>query len=209
VTCAPPFAARWLLPRLATYHALPGADTIALDAATAMLPAGAFDVAIRSGRGPWPDYGGVKLLAECVTPMFSPRLMSAGTRLTVKTLLKLPLLPDPHWSEWFKVAGVPNPKPKYFATRFPNYELEAQAAVNGIGAALLSPVMYADLMAQGALIAPFPWTVECRNSYWLLSTKECSESHFVKWMKSQFGHDSESGYRPGIASSMSDLFDGR
>jgi LysR family transcriptional regulator, glycine cleavage system transcriptional activator len=69
----------------------------------------------------------------------------------------------------------------------PNYELEAQAAVSGVGVALLSPVLYAELIAQGALLAPFPWTVECRNSYWLLWTKESSGSHFVKWLRSQFG----------------------
>lgn len=189
VTCAPPFAARWLLPRLATYHALPGADTIALDTAQTLLPPGAFDVAIRSGTGPWPDYESAQLLAEYLTPMISPGLMADTTRLTVKKLLKWPLIPDPHWSEWFKVAGVPNAKPRYFATRFPNYELEAQAAVNGIGVALLSPVLYAELTTQGTLIAPFPWTVECRRSYWLLWTKEFSDCHFVRWMKSQFSQD--------------------
>ena len=185
VTCAPTFAARWLVPRLATYHAVPGADAIVLDNIQAVLPADAFDVAIRSGVGPWPGYSAAKLLTEHRTPMFSPKWASGP--LTVKALLQMPLIPDPGWTAWFKLAGVGNAKPEFVATRFPNYELEAQAAVQGIGAALLSPLLFADLRAQGALIAPFPWMLEGPGSYWLLSADESSECHFVRWMKSQFG----------------------
>ncbi|MGB6486298.1 MAG: LysR substrate-binding domain-containing protein [Steroidobacteraceae bacterium] len=187
LTCAPTFAARWLLPRIAGYHALAGANTIALDTAQDILPAGAYDVAIRSGVGPWKEWEGVKLLADSVTPMISPKLMPKRGRLTARKLLQMPLIPAPQWPQWFKAAGIPSANPRYFATRLPNYELEAQAAVSGVGAALLSPVLYAELIAQGALLAPFPWMVECSSSYWLLWTKESSGSHFVSWLRSQFG----------------------
>lgn len=187
LTCAPTFAARWLLPRMAGYHALVGANTIALDTAQDILPPAAFDVAIRSGIGPWPDCEGVKLFTDSVTPMISPKLIPKRGRLTVRKLLSVPLIPAPQWSQWFEAAGFPGANPQYFATRLPNYELEAQAAVSGVGAALLSPVLYAELIAQGALLAPFPGTVECRSSYWLLWTKESSRSHFVSWLRSQFG----------------------
>jgi len=110
--------------------------------------------------GPWPGYEAVKLLTEQGTPMLSPKWLAAGAALTVKKLLEVPLIPDPRWPEWFKLAGLPNAKPKFVATRFPNYELEAQAAVRGSGAALLSPVLFADLQAQGALVVPFPYNVE-------------------------------------------------
>ena len=119
--------------------------------------------------------------------MLSPRLIPAGKRLTVHGLLKLPLITDAGWSEWFKLAGLPKAKPHFVATRFPNYELEAQAAMQGIGAALLSPVLFSQFTAQGALIAPFPWIVDGPNSYWLHWTKASSDLHFVSWMKSQFG----------------------
>jgi LysR family glycine cleavage system transcriptional activator len=189
VTCAPTFAARWLVPRLATYHTLPGADAIVLDNIQALLPAGTFDVAIRNGVGPWPGYSAAKLMTEQRTPMFSPK--GASGRLTVKTLLQMPLIPDPGWSAWFKLAGIANARPTLVGTRFPNYELEAQAAVQGVGAALLSPVLFADLCVQGVLIAPFPCMLEGPGSYWLLSADESSECHFVRWMKSQFGIGTE------------------
>jgi len=185
VTCAPTFAARWLIPRLATYHSLPGANAIVLDNVQAVLPAGSFDVAIRTGRGPWPDHGAVKLIAERRTPMFSPK--GAPGRPSLKTLLQMPLIPDPGWPAWFKVAGISNAKPKFVATRFPNYELEAQAAAQGIGAALLSPTLFADLCVQGVLTAPFRWMLEGPGGYWLLWGDESSDCHFVRWMKAQFG----------------------
>jgi LysR family glycine cleavage system transcriptional activator len=184
VTCAPTFAARWLVPRLATYHTIPGADAIVLDNSQAVLPPGSFDVAIRNGVGPWPSCSSAQIMVERRTPMLSPQWVPR--RLTVKRLLEMPLIPDPGWSEWFKLAGIANAKPTFVATRFPNYELEAQAAVRGVGAALLSPILFADLLAQGALSAPFPWLLEGGSGYWLLWVDELTECHFVRWMKSQF-----------------------
>ncbi len=86
---------------------------------------------------------------------------------------------------------MPGAKPHFVATRFPNYDLEAQAAVQGIGVALLSPILFAELLAQGTLIAPFPAHVIGPNSYWLLWTPESADSHFVNWVKSQFVPDPE------------------
>src|ERR1700679_1988531 len=170
ITCAPTFAARWLVPRLVSYQSLPGASAIALDATQSLSPEGSFDVAIRSGRGPWPGYDSVRLLSEDGTPMLSPK-WAPGGRMTGKKVLRVPLIPDSRWAEWFKLAGVPNAKPKFVAARFPNYELEAQAAVQGIGAALLSPDLFTQFIAQRNLVAPFSFKVKGPTSYWMLWTK--------------------------------------
>jgi LysR family transcriptional regulator, glycine cleavage system transcriptional activator len=196
VTCAPTFAARWLVPRLESYHALRGADAIVLDATQSLSPPGSFDVAIRSGAGRWPGYEAVRLLSEQGTPMLGPRWVSPGGHLTVRKLLRVPLIPDPRWPEWFRLAGVARAKPNFIAARFPNYELEAQAALQGIGAALLSPVLFAQLIAQRSLLAPFPWVVEGPASYWLLWTTESADAHFVRWMKAQFGIGRRVSRRP-------------
>jgi LysR family glycine cleavage system transcriptional activator len=187
VTCAPTFAARWLVPRLVGYQSLPGANPIALDATQSLSQQGAFDIAIRSGRGPWPGYESVRLLSDYGTPMLSPKWSPAGGRMTAKKLLRVPLIPDSRWVEWFKLAGVANAKPQFVAARFPTYELEALAAVQGIGAALLSSDLFSQFITQGKLLAPFAATVEGPSSYWLLWTKEFAKAHFVVWMKSQFG----------------------
>jgi len=186
VTCAPTFASCWLVPRLMAYQALPGADAIALDAGQGLSPVGSFDVAIRAGTGPWPGYRATRLLAEQGRPMFSSRLAGKRKRWSVDDLLALPLIPDPRWPAWFRQAGRPDAKPTFVSTRFPNYELEARAAVQGLGVALLSPVLFADLLQRGELIAPFQVTVEGPDSYWLLSPGDAPEPHFVQWLKAQF-----------------------
>jgi LysR family glycine cleavage system transcriptional activator len=186
VTCAPTFASRWLVPRLAEYHATPGAQPITLDATATLLAPTQFDVAIRSGAGPWRGFSAVKLLSELGTPMLSPALVRKKERLSVRRLLELPLIPDGRWSTWFELAGLRGAKPKFAATRFPTYELEALAAVKGVGAALLSPVLFADLCRQGDLIAPFDVVLEGPASYWALWPQDCGTPHFVKWLAQQF-----------------------
>lgn len=186
VTCAPTFASRWLVPRLEEYHASPGAQPIALDATAELLPPAQFDVAVRSGTGPWPGLAAVELLREQGTPMMSPALLGADRSVSLARLLELPLIVDPRWTEWFARAGLPNATPRFAATRFPTYELEALAAVRGVGVALLSPVLFGELCEQGALIAPFDTVVEGPNSYWALWPADSPAPHFVQWLRRQF-----------------------
>jgi len=186
VTCAPTFAACWLVPRLAAYQTLAGADAIALDAGQGLSPAGSFDVAIRSGTGPWPGCRATRLLAEQGTPMLSPRLLGDRIGCSVDELLELPFIPDPRWTNWLALAGRPAAQPRFVAARFPNYELEARAAVQGLGVALLSPRMFAEACERGELVAPFDSLVEGPNSYWLLAPADAPASHFETWLQAQF-----------------------
>jgi LysR family glycine cleavage system transcriptional activator len=182
VTCAPTFA-RWLLPRLASYHALADAEAIALDATPTLLPDDRFDIAIRSGNGGWSGVSATHLLADHGTPMLSPKLLHAGRPLSPRGLLDLPLIHDARWARWFDAAGVLGPEPSFARTRFATYELEAAAAVQGMGVALLSPVLYEDLLLSGALVAPFKRTVEGPASYWVLWREDAPTPHFVPWVQ--------------------------
>jgi LysR family glycine cleavage system transcriptional activator len=186
VTCAPTFAACWLVPRLAAYQALPGADAIELDAGVALAEPGRFDVAIRSGVGPWPGFEALPLLAEEGTPMLSPGLAGRRRHWTVDSLLALPLIPDPRWPAWFELAGHAEARPRFVATRFPNYELEARASVQGLGVALLSPTLFADLLERRELLAPFAARVSGPEQYWLLWPRGTVAPHFVQWLREQF-----------------------
>jgi LysR family transcriptional regulator, glycine cleavage system transcriptional activator len=186
VTCAPTFASRWLIPRLAEYQSLEGAQPIVLDTSATMLSQDRFDVAIRSGRGPWPAFSAVELVPEQGTPMLSPALLVDGDAPSLDGLLKLPLIPDGRWPAWFERAGRPDARARFTATRFPTYELEAQAAVQGIGVALLSPLLFGDLCRAGALVAPFETFIEGPASYWLLWPANSPAPHFAEWLGRQF-----------------------
>lgn len=183
VTCAPTFATRWLIPRLAAYHATSGSQPIVLDASDAVLGADRFDVAIRAGEGPWRGFAFVELLPDEGTPMLSPSLVDDAAALTPRRLLDLPLIPDPRWSRWFALVGLPDAVPTFAATRFATYELEAIAAAKGVGVALLSPFLHADLVAQRALVAPFDAIVEGPQRYFALWREGAAMPHFVRWLK--------------------------
>ncbi len=185
VTCAPTFASRWLVPHLARYHSIPDSQSITLDATDALLPPNWFDVAIRSGTGPWRGFSTAELLPDLGTPMLSPALLSDEVPISANRLLDLPLLPDDRWARWFELAGLPNAKPTFSSTRFATYELEVVAALKGVGVALLSPFLYDDLCSQGTLIAPFEWTVDGPNSYWVLWREDAPVPHFVRWMQQE------------------------
>lgn len=185
VTCAPTFASRWLIPRLAAYHSLPDSELIALDASDALLPASRFDVAIRSGTGPWREFSTVELLPDQGTPMLSPALVADEAPISASRLLELPLIPDTRWPRWFELAGLRDAIPTFSSTRFATYELEAIAALKGVGVALLSPFLYGDLLAQGVLIAPFDSIVDGPDSYWALWPQDTPAPHFVRWVQQE------------------------
>jgi LysR family glycine cleavage system transcriptional activator len=180
VTCAPTFAARWLVPRLAQYHARPGASAIRLDTTQEILPPAQYDVAIRSSPNPPASGAYVRLMPDLGTPMLAPKFLPSDRTMTVDDLLELPLIPDPRWAEWFRLSGRPDARPTFIATRFPGYVLEAQAAAQGTGVALLSPALFGD-----GLAAPFSQVVSGRASYWLIWDEE-PEPDFVSWLREEF-----------------------
>jgi LysR family transcriptional regulator, glycine cleavage system transcriptional activator len=189
VTCAPTFATRWLIPRLALYHALADAEPVRLDASDAIVASELFDVAIRSGDGGWPGLSRLELLPDSGTPMLSPKLLGNMRMISPRRLLELPLIPDGRWSEWLAAAGVSGETPTFCRTRFATYELEAAAAVQGMGVALLSPILYAPLVAKGELVAPFDVLVRGPRSYWALWKEGAPCPRFARWVAEVLARD--------------------
>lgn len=184
VTCVPTFANRWLIPRLSNFHRHFGPAPIVLDVSTNLQTHDSFDVAIRSGTGPWPELEAFALLPLEVTPMVS---LENAMLLTDDpgSLLELPLLPDDQWWEWFGRVGISEPKLRFSATEFPTQEVDAIAAMNGDGAALLSPALFTDMLQSGALIAPFSTVWRGAESYWVLWKKKGPWNKFVEWLKAE------------------------
>jgi LysR family transcriptional regulator, glycine cleavage system transcriptional activator len=80
VSCAPSFAAKWLAPKLDSFHqAHPGIEAwVSADMQITDFNSADADLAIRYGAG---DYEGLKserLMEETVLPVCSPRLMESG-----------------------------------------------------------------------------------------------------------------------------------
>lgn len=130
------------------------------------------DVAIRGGGGQWPGLRSHKLVPVKFAPMLSPQLLDRiGGLDEPSDLLKLDLLgaEDPWWAEWFAQAGVTefdlqSRRRNCYGSQF----MEANAAMAGQGAAILTPALYQRELEQGVLVQPFDLVCEADHGYWLV-----------------------------------------
>ncbi|WP_051645349.1 LysR substrate-binding domain-containing protein [Labrenzia sp. DG1229] len=131
-----------------------------------------FDIAIRGGKGEWPDLRSHILIPTQFTPMLSNDLSdSIGGVREPADLLKLPILShsDPWWQLWFNAAGLES---QNFDNR-PNQQfgpqiLEANAAIAGQGVAMLTPAFFKAELARGDLVQPFELLGDDGTGYWLV-----------------------------------------
>lgn len=187
VTASPTFAARWLAPRLG---ALAGGPSVVVDASHDVLPAGAFDVAIRAGRGGWPGLQDRVLFPVEGSPMLSPALAATCRLERPEDLARLPLLPDSRWPKWFEVAGVRPPPLTFLPMKFANQDLTASAVIQGQGVGLLAPRMFISCLQQGALTQPFPIVVEGPEAFrvtWGKTDSRPAVRRFVDWLEACAG----------------------
>jgi LysR family glycine cleavage system transcriptional activator len=151
-----PVVASWLAPRLHRYHARSPAARLQLDASMELRRGDSFDVAIRSGDpGPWQDFDAIPFATTRSEPMLSPTLARDVELSSPADLARLPLLPHEDWERWFARAGLEHRRLHFISSYYPTYELDAAAAVAGIGVALLPTMFFSSWLKSGQLIQPF------------------------------------------------------
>jgi LysR family glycine cleavage system transcriptional activator len=192
VTATPTVAAHWLARRLPAYHEIAPSTHIRLEVSTELRTPSQFDVAIRSGYGGWPDVEAVDLLPVLGTPMLSPALAAKFPLNSPADLQDLPLLPDVNWRHWFSMAGIENPRLRLTSTTMVTQDMTAAGAVNGTGVALLSPVLFADLLAEGKLVRPFDPMFVGPETYYALRNRRDDRpepAHFIRWLRDRIAAD--------------------
>lgn len=166
VTVPPTFAARWLAPRLSDYRA---SAAIELDVSSDLRDPTAFDVAVRTGRGGWDGLDEYPLMPVDVTPMVSPDLLGSRNLAAPEDLADFTLLPHPDWAKWFARAERLMPSGlRFAAVDYSIFELIANAAVSGLGVALLSPTLFRPLVDAGLLVAPLEIVLKGPDWYFAL-----------------------------------------
>jgi LysR family transcriptional regulator, glycine cleavage system transcriptional activator len=175
ITALSTFATNWLVPRLGTFQAKHPAIAVSLDVSNEVLDLarGEVDIGLRSGHGEWPGLASHPLMPAAFTPMLSPRLLERhGPLKEPADLLQLPLIDptDEWWMDWFAEAGVPAPDLSgRTGIRVLNQQLAGRAALAGQGAAILMPAFFADELASGLLLQPFPIVRQTSDThYWLV-----------------------------------------
>src|SRR6476661_1212531 len=170
-------AAKWLLPRLATFQeAHPGID-VRITTSTALVDfkSGDVDAAIRYGRGHWPGLRADWLMADELFPVCSPALLAGDKPLRCpedlagQTLLHTSGGYDDDWRLWLTAAGLPADISKQPGVTFDLIFMTVQAAIDGIGVAMGRTSYVQEDIAKGRLVVPFKITLPVDAGFYLVS----------------------------------------
>lgn len=182
ISVAPSFGSKWLLPRLPDFsdnH--PDIDLrISATVGLADFKRDKVDLAIRLGRGNYPDLHVDPLFGETLAPLCSPELLrSKGPLKKPDDLRRFRLLhdtsiPGDHeqssWERWLALAGA-KVVPAHRGTRFSLADHAMQAAIDGAGVVLGRMVLAEGDLAAGRLVRPFRAILPLDVSYFLVMPK--------------------------------------
>lgn len=168
----PAFSTHWLAPRMVGFmQEHPG---VAVNLATRMkkfnFAAESFDAAIHFGQPDWRGAGHLHLFEEMLIPCASPQLVTRWDIQTPKDLTNLPLLQietrPTAWADWFKTHNITlSPQG---AMMFDQFAPMAQAAIHGLGIALLPAFQVSDDLIQARLVQLPGEPMRAGGSYWLV-----------------------------------------
>lgn len=156
IAALPTFGTRWLLPRIHDFIARnPG---IAVNVGARSRPFDfseePFDVAIHYGQPVWARARCLPLCREIIVPVASPALIERFAPSSVADLARMPLLHvatrPKAWANWFDQHQLSVEAP-YRGHRFDLFSMVTEAAMSGLGAALL-PVYLIERELDGGLL---------------------------------------------------------
>jgi DNA-binding transcriptional LysR family regulator len=160
VHASPSFASLWLMPRLADFASRHPDISLSLSASHVHsdFTTGLVDLDIRYGVPRWPGLIVTPLFVEQVMPLASPALVSQLNLQGPRDVLAAPLIQSTvsvvQWTDWLAKQGLAE-SPEGFALRFDRAQLSLDAAVQGLGIALESTTIAAQIIASGALVPVF------------------------------------------------------
>jgi LysR family glycine cleavage system transcriptional activator len=193
----PTFGTRWLAPRLPKF--LEANSGITINLSTRIAPFDfdrePFDAAIHFGASDWPGAQHLRLRGETVIPACSPTLkeryhFGEPADLRAAPLLHLTTRPDA-WERWLARHGAP--ADNVHGMLFDQFATAAQAAIAGLGIALLPQFLIEAEMARGDLVAALPLPMESAESYFLVWPLERALHPplvaFRRWLAAETGQD--------------------
>lgn len=189
----PTFATKWLLPRLPAFaRSYPGIQiNLTARARPFLFDDTDFDAAIHAGMSAWPGTEGRLLMAESLLPVCSPALAGSKRTFTAgdwrrHTLLQQSTRPYA-WREWFGARGL-RVEGDMAGPRLELFSMLAEAAIHGMGIALIPPFLVQDELARGLLVAVAREPVPSGRSYFLIYPERKSGpalQAFAQWLEQQ------------------------
>ncbi|MEM0948597.1 MAG: LysR substrate-binding domain-containing protein [Pseudomonadota bacterium] len=153
----PTFGSRWLAPRLQHFQAEHPSIHIAIHSRASPfdLAREGIDVAIHFGRKEWVDGTLIELCPEDLVAVASPAMAERYEIKRSHDLVRMPLMHlhtrDTAWSVYFDHLGVPLERARQGAL-FDQFATMINAAIHGLGAAIVPSYLIESELAQGTLV---------------------------------------------------------
>lgn len=157
----PTFATQWLVPRLKEFQHLHPEVTVHLTNRTRpfLFADTSFDAAIYFGDGEWSGTEAHYLMPEEPLPVCSPELLGGRSQFAAAELASQPLLQQstrPYaWRQWFATQGMSVSR-DMSGPRYELFSMLAQAAMHGMGVALIPPFLIQRELEAGRLVSAHP-----------------------------------------------------
>ena len=168
----PTFGTRWLAPRLNRF--LSSTPGVTVNLTTRLKPFDfaeeRLDAAIHHGRANWPGTDNAYLFEELVLPACSAGFLRSHhlrspQDLEDAALIHLATRPDA-WQRWFQANGSTGVGASGMI--FDQFATAAQAAISGLGIALLPIFLIREELASGELIAAVDRPFRTGDAYYLV-----------------------------------------
>lgn len=191
IATIPTFATRWLIPRLVRFREKHPNITVHLAERMEpfVLAGSGFDAAIHFEHPAWTGMRTHRLLQETLVPVCHPALFGRGA----PSLDELPRLhrrqnPDA-WQRYAQETGLMLSNPAIGA-RFDLHSMLIEAALAGLGVALVPRLYIEAELAEGRLVAPWPEGKSISKTFCLIlpepiKISEASIQAFVEWISEE------------------------
>lgn len=187
------FLQYWLAPRLADFcREHPLIDIRFISNLWVKEPDGEDDLEIRWGAGSWPGLVSQRLTWDVLQPVCSPALLAAAPLQHPCDLARHALLHvlgyEEGWGYWLKRVGA-DAVDYSRGLQFDTMVSTLRMAELGQGVALARSSIVEDLLASGALVAPFSQRIEASESFYLVraqgETLSTEAAAFSTWLVAQ------------------------
>ena len=173
LACVPTFLTKWLIPRLPDFRRAHPSITLSFSQHMGLSEplAPGVDVVIRYGTGEWPGLVADYIAGREFVLVVSPTLQGLGNRmmrpadLLGHTLLHHEEAPQA-WPLWSEQQGLTQLH-VHSGPRFAQYSAVIQAAISGLGVALVPRVLVEEELERGSLLCPFDQTLVVGQGHFL------------------------------------------
>lgn len=212
IAAPPAFSTKWLIPRLSRFsNAYP---EILINIVTRQKPFDftheSMDVSIYYGNNDWPGVLSDKIIGDEMVIVCSPVYLATHQQLRGPCDLRNHVLLQPSirpylWREWLQAMDC-EAENSGIGPRFEHFYMITQAAIGGLGVALLPLMLVNDDITAGRLVIPFESVYRSREAYCLIYPASKRNDRkielFRRWLIGEAQQDSTSFVAKKIETSL-------